>query len=72
MAGGHRAADRERKEPPAALSNPAIYPCEVPSKQSKSGSFAIFTAILRASPLLSNFAAERRPGSLDAEPRVFK
>jgi hypothetical protein len=33
---------------------------------------AMFAAILRASSLLSNLAAERRPGSLDAEPRVFK
>jgi hypothetical protein len=31
--------------------------------RSSSGSFAIFTAIRRASPLLSSFAAERRPGS---------
>src|SRR5215469_2093647 len=32
------------------------------SFRSKSGSLAIFTAILRASSFVSNFAADRRPG----------
>jgi hypothetical protein len=36
---------------------------KVTSAPSNSGSFAIFTAIPRASSLLSNLAAERRPGS---------
>jgi hypothetical protein len=35
-----------------------------------SGSLAIFTAIRRASSLLSNLAAERRPGSLSVAQRL--
>ena len=33
-------------------------------RRNSSGSFAILTAIRRASSLLNNFAADRRPGSL--------
>jgi hypothetical protein len=35
----------------------------VPHRCRRCGNFAMFEAILRASSLLSNFAAERRPGS---------
>jgi hypothetical protein len=38
--------------------------------RTNSGSLAIFTAIRRASSLLSNWAAERRPGERDAVGRV--
>ena len=53
--------------PVPALASRLIALPQVLWRLNSSGSFATFTAIRRASSLVSNFAAVRRPGSLSDE-----